>query len=103
MGELAERIGLLLKCSALRKVTVVLHGGRSLFKRAVGTISDAFKALAEKLGRRLMFILIGHIVKRYGYAGPEPYMRLSGDWEKLGTMAARDEGSESEDEAEDEN
>ncbi len=96
MGELAGGIGLLLKCSALRKVTVVLHGGRSLLKRAIRTIFDAFKALAEKLGGRLIFTLIRRIFNDDGER--EPYEELIGDLEKLETMAARDEDSDSEDE-----
>lgn len=95
IGELAGRIDLLLKCSALQKVKVVLHGGRSLLTRPIGSNSDAFKALVEKLGRRLVFILAGRIVNEDG--GREPYERLIGDLEKLETMVARDEDFDSED------
>lgn len=94
MSELAGGVGLLLECSALRKITVILRGGRSLLRCAIGTISDAFKALAEKLGRRLTFILVVRIINDDGELDPDE--RLIGDLERLEAVAGRDEDSDSE-------
>ena len=63
MDELAERISLLSKCPTLRSVAAILDCtaillNRSDLKCAMKTIFGAFKALAEKLGRRLKFSLI---------------------------------------------
>ena len=96
VDELAGRVGLLLECPALRRVEVVLHGGRSVLKCAIETISGAFKALAEKLGRRLMFSLAAQLKDDY----PGSYYtheRFIGDLEKLETVA-HDEDWISEDE-----
>lgn len=55
MEELSGRVDLLLGCPAVQNVEVVLHGGRTLLKRAIASISSAFKDLAKKLGPRLTF------------------------------------------------
>ena len=94
MVELAGRIGLLLECLALRRVKVVLDGGRYELKYAITTIYGAFKALAEKLGRHLMFSLAVDMMYYYGQR--EDDERFIGDLEKLETVA-RDEDSDSED------
>ena len=94
MVELAGRIGLLLKCLTLRRVEVVLDGGRHELKYAITTISGAFKALAEKLGRHLRFSLAVDTI--YPYGQREDDERFIGDLETLETIA-RDEDSDSED------
>lgn len=71
---------------------MVLHGGRSVLKRAMETISGAFKALAEieKLRWNFRFSLTINTYDRYGQV--EQYERLIGGLEKLETVA-RDEDS----------
>ena len=95
MDELAAGVGLLLECPALRRVEVVLHGGHSMLKRAIEAISGAFKALAEKLGRRLIFCLAIEDMDQDGY--PVAGERLIGHLAEL-QMVARDEDSDPEDE-----
>lgn len=61
-AELAGRVSLLLECPALQRVDVrvdrVDRGyGSSSLRYTIETLSCAFKALAEKLGRRLTFYL----------------------------------------------
>ena len=98
MDELAGRVGLLLECPALGRVGVVLHGGRSVLKRVIETISGAFKALIKKFGRRLMFNLAVEEMDEDGQF--ESGERFIGALEKLETVA-RDEDSDSEDDTSD--
>ncbi|CAF9936239.1 hypothetical protein IMSHALPRED_010516 [Imshaugia aleurites] len=95
MDELAGRISLLLECSALRRVAVNLWGYRSMLKREIGTISRAFKPLAEKLGRRLMFRLSLH-PKNSGHERDLKELETV-DWDEVwfpGEMSSNSEGDE---------
>ena len=94
MNELIERVGLLVECPALRRVEVVLYGGHSMLKRSIEAISGAFKALAEKLGRRLIFCLAVEAMDQDGC--PVTGERLIGGLTEL-QMVARDEDSDPED------
>ena len=75
-AELADRVSLLLECPALQWVEVVIDRGygNSRLRCEIETLSCAFKALAEKLGRRLRFfiqsLIPDHWSKRYaGFEG----------------------------------
>ena len=53
MDGLAERVGLLMHCPALREVELLIWKYPAPLKRIIGSIRNAFKPLEEKLGCRL--------------------------------------------------
>ena len=104
INELPGLIGFLLECSALRRVEVSLYRGHSVLRSVIGTIVIAFKALAEKLGERLVFSLALETSIWDGFGHPKLDMILIGGLGELETMAHdvdsryEDEESDSEDE-----
>lgn len=94
IDELGGWIGLLLECPALRRVEAVFYRGRSMLKRTIRGISDAFRVLAEKLGQWLMFSL--YTKSDDPDDEGEDLERFIGGLEQLETTA-RDEDSDSED------
>lgn len=97
-AELAGRVSLLLKCPGLQWVNVVLDRGWGNYwlRWEIETLSCAFKALAEKFGRRLTFRIVSLIPDIWS----KQYKRFIGDLDELETMvrdgklAAESEGSD---------
>ena len=83
-AELAGRVSLLLECPALQWVDVVIERGYGNFRLRyeIETLSCAFKALAEKLGRRLTFCVRSLIPDHWS----KRYVGFDGDLEQLETL-----------------
>ena len=80
-AELAGCVSLLLECPALQRVRLIVsrYPGKSRSRYGIETLSCAFKALAEKLGRRLTF----HIRSPIPDDWPKRYEGFFGDLEQL--------------------
>ena len=81
MDKLQSRVSLLLECPALQWVDVIIDRswGSSWLRSRIGTLSCAFKALSEKLGRRLTFRIRSLIQDSWR----KRYERFVGDLEQL--------------------
>ena len=97
-AELAGRVSLLLECPGLQWVNVVLDRGWGNYwlRWEIKTLSCAFKALAEKFGRRLTFCIVSLIPDIWS----KQYKKFIGDLDELetlvrdGKLAAESEGSD---------
>ena len=83
-AELADRVSLLLECPALQLIDVIIHRGYGNHRLRCGIeiLSRAFKALAEKLGRRLTFCIRSLEPDHWS----NRYTRFKGDLEQLKTL-----------------
>ncbi|KAM0805868.1 hypothetical protein BDR22DRAFT_884281 [Usnea florida] len=82
--ELISRVSLLVECPALQWVDVMIDHvwGSFWLRRRIGTLSCAFKALSEKLGRRLTFRIRSLILDNWS----ERCERFNGDLDQLETL-----------------
>ena len=102
--ELACRVSVLLECPGLQWVEVVIDRGYGVFwlKRQIGTLSCAFKALAEKFGQQLTFYVWSLIRDVW----TKRYENFVGDLEELeimirdGKLDTESEGSDLEEDEE---